>query len=122
MSDLDEFEAGIRAQAERKIAVGRALAKSADELLAAQKKYRTDYEAALAEFDEADLRRIGLVVDGVKPGPKKKAVPKKPASATASKPRATSMSNAASHPAPESTGGGSSAAAPATAAADGASA
>ncbi|MET8427770.1 hypothetical protein [Nocardia sp. NPDC004860] len=67
MSDLDELEAAIRQQAEQKIAAGRALAGSRDQLKAATEDYRKNFAAALKHFGEEELKALGLLVDGIKP-------------------------------------------------------
>ncbi|WP_067721654.1 hypothetical protein [Nocardia yamanashiensis] len=73
MSDLDELETAIRQQAEQKIAVGRALAGSRDKLLSATNDYRRDFAEALKHFTEAELKTVGLLIDGIRPAPKQPA-------------------------------------------------
>ncbi|WP_067469700.1 hypothetical protein [Nocardia amamiensis] len=72
MADLEEFEKTVRAEAERKITAGRALHAAAASVLEVHETYREHYaEAIAAGFDEAELKRLGLTVDGVKLAPSK---------------------------------------------------
>ena len=72
MADLEDFEKTVRAEAERKITAGRALHAAAASVLEVHETYRERYAAAVAAgFDEAELKRLGLTVDGVKLAPSK---------------------------------------------------
>ncbi|MGW4718808.1 hypothetical protein [Nocardia sp. NPDC004260] len=70
MTDLEDFEKAVRAEAERKIAAGRALHAAAASVLEVHENYRARYaEAVAVGFDESELKRLGLTVDGVKLAP-----------------------------------------------------
>lgn len=100
MSDLEDFEKEIRAQADRKIAAGRALRASVASVLEVQEKYRADYaEAVAAGFDEAELKRLGMMVDGVKLAPSRTPLKTRAGRGGRGKPRLGTRSMASGAPA-----------------------
>lgn len=107
MSDFESYERRIREEAERKIETGRGLQEAAAAVLAAHNAYRDSVDAARsAGWDEQELARFGLLVDGVrltaKPGPKTgtKKIGIKP---RASAGKAPANAPTAPAPAPEAT-------------------
>ncbi|MFD4356823.1 hypothetical protein ACFWPX_30025 [Nocardia sp. NPDC058518] len=115
MSDFESYERRIREEAERKITAGRGLHEAAAAVLATHELYRGAVdEARAAGWDEAELSRFGLLVDGVRVSTKpknakspvaKKAAPKSStagASATAKAPSARDATGAAAESGPAS--------------------
>lgn len=100
MADLEDFEKTVRAEAERKISAGRALHVAAASVLEIHETYRERYaEAVAAGFDEAELKRLGLTVDGVKPAPSKTRPKTRAAQGGRGKPRSVASVAPAATPA-----------------------
>lgn len=100
MADLEDFEKTVRAEAERKITAGRALHAAAASVLDVHETYRERYaEAVAAGFDEAELKRLGLTVDGVKLAPSKLRPKARAAQGGRGKPRSGPRSVASVAPA-----------------------